>query len=328
MVFRMNKQLQNTKVTGALAVAGSAMLWGVDGILLTPQLYNLNTAFVVFVIHLFPFLLMNLFFFKQYRLLKTMSRSDLLYFTLIALFGGALGTLSIVKSLFLLHFNNLSVVVLLQKLQPVFAVLLARFILKEKIKKNFVLWAAIALIGGYFLTFGWALPDFSTDGIVTVYAALLSLLAAFSFGSSTVFSKKILGNYSFYASTFFRYGFTTVIMLVIVLLTGHLGDFSQITPRNWLFIALIGLTTGSGAIFLYYYGLRHVKASISTFLELMYPITAVALDFLVNKTVYTPVQWVAAGVMLFAIVMLNSRHSEKLSCTLLKNIVFLPNLFV
>lgn len=311
MVFRMNKQLQNTKVTGALAVAGSAMLWGVDGILLTPQLYNLNTAFVVFVIHLFPFLLMNLFFFKQYRLLKTMSRSDLLYFTLIALFGGALGTLAIVKSLFLLHFNNLSVVVLLQKLQPVFAVLLARFILKEKIKKNFVLWAAIALIGGYFLTFGWALPDFSTDGIVTVYAALLSLLAAFSFGSSTVFSKKILGNYSFYASTFFRYGFTTVIMLVIVLLTGHLGDFSQITPRNWLFIALIGLTTGSGAIFLYYYGLRHVKASISTFLELMYPITAVALDFLVNKTVYTPVQWVAAGVMLFAIVMLNSRHSEK-----------------
>ncbi len=299
----------NTKAVGALAVAGSAMLWGVDGILLTPQLYNLNTAFVVFVIHLFPFLLMNLFFFKQYRLLKTMSRSDLLYFTLIALFGGALGTLAIVKSLFLLHFNNLSVVVLLQKLQPIFAVLLARIILKERIKKNFVLWAAVALIGGYFLTFGWSLPDFNSEGIVTFYAALLSLLAAFSFGSSTVFSKKILGNYSFYASTFFRYGLTTVIMLVIVLFSGHIGDFSQITPRNWLFIALIGLTTGSGAIFLYYYGLRNVKASVSTFLELMYPITAVALDYFVNKTVYTPIQWIAAGVMLIAIMMLNHKHS-------------------
>jgi len=299
----------NTKAVGALAVAGSAMLWGVDGILLTPQLYNLNTAFVVFVIHLFPFLLMNLFFFKQYQLLKTMSRSDLLYFTLIALFGGALGTLAIVKSLFLLHFNNLSVVVLLQKLQPIFAVLLARIILKERIKKNFVLWAAVALIGGYFLTFGWSLPDFNSEGIVTFYAALLSLLAAFSFGSSTVFSKKILGNYSFYASTFFRYGLTTVIMLVIVLFSGHIGDFSQITPRNWLFIALIGLTTGSGAIFLYYYGLRNVKASVSTFLELMYPITAVALDYFVNKTVYTPIQWIAAGVMLIAIMMLNHKHS-------------------
>jgi hypothetical protein len=68
-------------------------------------------------------------------------------------------------------------------------------------------------------------------------------------------------------------------MLVIVLFSGHIGDFSQVTPRNWLFIALIGLTTGSGAIFLYYYGLRHVRASLSTFLELMYPITAVVLDY-------------------------------------------------
>lgn len=307
----MKNQPNNLRITGALAVAASATLWGVDGILLTPQLYNLNTAFVVFIIHLFPFLLMNCFFFKQYRLLKTMSRSDFLYFTLIALFGGALGTLAIVKSLFLLHFNNLSVIVLLQKLQPVFAVILARLILKERIKKHFVLWAIIALIGGYFLTFGWSLPDFSTEGITTVYAALLSLLAAFSFGSSTVFSKKILGNYSFYASTFFRYFFTTVIMLIIVLISGHIGDFTQITPRNWLFIALIGLTTGSGAIFLYYYGLRNVKASISTFLELMYPITAVVLDYFVNKTVYSPVQWTAAIVMIFAIVMLNVDRKEK-----------------
>ena len=301
----MKDNQQNTKLIGALAVALSAMLWGVDGILLTPQLYNLNTAFVVFVIHLFPFMLMNVFFFKEYRHLKTMTSSDLLYFFLIALFGGALGTLAIVKSLFLLHFNNLSVVVLLQKLQPIFAVILARIILKESIKKHFMLWACIALIAGYFLTFGWALPDFSTEGIVTFYAALLSLLAAFSFGSSTVFSKKILGSYSFVTSTFFRYGFTTLIMLVIVLFAGHIGDFSQITQRNWIFIVLIGLTTGSGAIFLYYYGLRHVKASVSTFLELMYPITAVVLDHFVNKTVYSPVQWVAAFVMLFAIVMLN-----------------------
>ena len=94
-------------------------------------------------------------------------------------------------------------------------------------------------------------------------------------------------------------------MLVIVLFSGHIGDFSQVTPRNWLFIALIGLTTGSGAIFLYYYGLRHVRASLSTFLELMYPITAVVLDYFVNGTKYSPIQWAAAFVMMFAIVMLN-----------------------
>ena len=100
-------------------------------------------------------------------------------------------------------------------------------------------------------------------------------------------------------------------MLVIVLCTGHLCDFPMVTRSNWLFIALIGLTTGSGAIFLYYYGLRHVRASLSTFLELMYPITAVVLDYFVNKTVYSPTQWVAAFVMLFAIVMLNVDAEKK-----------------
>ncbi len=308
----MTDQARKIRVKGALAVAFSAMLWGVDGILLTPQLYNLNTAFVVFLLHLFPFALMNVFFFREYRLLKTMTRSDFIYFMLVALFGGALGTLAIVKSLFLLNFNNLSVIVLLQKLQPVFAILLARMILKERIKKGFALWAVIALIAGYFMTFGWNLPDFSTNGIVTVYAALLSLLAAFSFGSSTVFSKKILGNYSFVSSTFFRYGFTTVIMLVIVLACGHIGDFALVTPRNWLFVVLIGLTTGSGAIFLYYYGLRNVKASLSTFLELLYPITAVVLDYFVNHTKYSIVQWIAASVMLFSIVMLNVNSKKTL----------------
>ncbi len=301
----MGKSERNIRIKGALAVAFSAMLWGIDGILLTPQLYNLNTSFVVFLLHLCPFVLMNCFFYREYRQLKTMTRSDLIFFLLVALFGGALGTLAIVKSLFLLNFNNLSVVVLLQKLQPIFAILLARIILKERVKKDFVLWAAVALIAGYFMTFGWNLPDFSTNGIATFYAALLSLLAAFSFGSSTVFSKKILGNYSFVTSTFFRYGFTTLIMLVIVLVGGHIGDFTQVTGRNWLFVALIGMTTGSGAIFLYYYGLRNVKASISTFLELLYPITAVVLDYFVNHTKYSVVQWIAAFVMLFAIVMLN-----------------------
>ena len=296
----MKDSNSSLRVKGALAVAFSAMLWGVDGILLTPQLYNLDTSFVVFLLHLFPFVLMNLFFFREYRHLKTMTRSDLLFFLLVALFGGALGTLAIVKSLFLLNFNNLSVIVLLQKLQPVFAILLARMILKERVKKDFALWASLALIAGYFMTFGWNLPDFSTNGITTVYAALLSLLAAFSFGSSTVFSKKILGNYSFVTSTFFRYGFTTLIMLVIVLIGGHLFDFALVTQRNWLFVVLIGLTTGSGAIFLYYYGLRNVKASISTFLELLYPITAVVLDYFVNHTKYSLVQWIAAFVSIFS----------------------------
>lgn len=59
-----------------------------------------------------------------------------MFFFLVALFGGSLGTLSIVKALFLVNFHHLTVVTLLQKLQPVFAIILARIILKEREGKD------------------------------------------------------------------------------------------------------------------------------------------------------------------------------------------------
>jgi drug/metabolite transporter (DMT)-like permease len=291
-------------ITGSLAIAFSAVLWGFDGAVLTPRLNNLDVVYVVFILHLLPFLLMNIVMPREYLHLRTMPSKDILIFALISLTGGAVGTLAIVKALFLMNFNHLSSVILLQKLQPVFAILLATTFLKEKIRPNFIYWAALAVAGGYFLTFGWALPDMKTDQ-KTIYASLLALLATFSFSSSTVLSKKILGTYNFKTSTFFRYGFTSFIMLIFMIIAGDFTQFKLTTNDNWLFIGIIGLTTGSGAILLYYYGLKKVKASLATICELMFPISAVFFDYLINKSLLSPVQWLAAIVMVFAILKLS-----------------------
>ena len=133
-------------IIGAVAVSVSAILWGLDGVVLTPRLYNLDVSYVVFILHLIPFILMNVFLFKEYRHLKTFSSSDIFILLLIALLGGAVGTLAIVKAIFLVNFKHLTIIVLLQKLQPVFAIALAAIILKEKLRKNYLLWAAIAII--------------------------------------------------------------------------------------------------------------------------------------------------------------------------------------
>ena len=296
---------QNSQVVrGTIAISISAILWGFDGVVLTPRLNNLDVIYVVFILHLFPFLLMNIFMFRQYSHLKTFVRQDYITFSLIAVFGGALGTIAIVKALFLVNFQQLSVVVLLQKLQPIFAIILAGILLKEKLKKNFVVWAFVAIVASYFLTFGFSLPDIST-GTNTVYAAFYALLAAFSFGSSTVFSKKMLINHNFLTATFYRYFFTTVIMLLMVVLTGRYSEFHETTPINWLFFMIIGITTGSGAIFVYYYGLRRVKAIIATISELLFPISAVLFDYLINGSLLSPVQLVSAAVMVYAIIRLS-----------------------
>lgn len=291
-------------VIGSVAICISASLWGLDGIALTPRLYNLNINFVVFILHALPFLLMNFFFFREYRKLKDFSSKDLLFLFLVSLAGGALGTMSIVKALFLVEFKELSVVVLLQKLQPVFAIILAAILLKERLSKNFALWAVIAIVAGYFLTFGFTLPDLNT-GEKTGMAALYSLLAAFFFGSATVLGKGVLRNLSFTTATFFRYGFTSIIMFIFVLFSGKLGEFASITPQNWQIILIISITVGSGAIFLYYYGLNKVPAMLASICELCFPLSAILFDYLFHQKILSPVQWVSVLVMLLAIVRIN-----------------------
>jgi len=176
-------KFNKTVFTGAMAICIAATLWGLDGVVLTPRLYSLDIGLVVFIFHALPFLLMNLFMYKQYKHLRNFTAGDVLVFFLLSLLGGAVGTLAIVKALFLVNFKALTIVVLLQKLQPVFAITLAALLLGEKLKRNFLLWSALAITAGYFLTFGLNLPDFGTNNN-TAMAAGFSLLAAFAFGSS------------------------------------------------------------------------------------------------------------------------------------------------
>jgi len=301
---------QRSIITGAVSICFSASLWGLDGIVLTPRLGHLDIGLVVFILHALPFLLMQIFFYREYRHLRTFTLNDMVMFFLLSLFGGAVGTMAIVKALFLVNFQHLTLIVLLQKLQPVFAITLAALILKERLKRNFILWASIAVGSGYFLTFGLHLPDLETGANAT-YAAAYSLLAAFSFGSSTVFSKKILQKFNFYTATFYRYGITALLMLVYVLVAGKLSGLLHVNQNEWLIFLLIGLTTGSGAIFLYYYGLRKVRAIVATICELFFPISAILFDYLVNHKVLSLVQWISAGIMLFAIVKLSISNNGK-----------------
>ncbi len=295
-------------IVGGLAVSIAAVLWGLDGVVLTPQLYSLDVSYVVFIFHVLPFLLMNVFLYKQYKYVPSFTVRDVLIFSAVAVFGGAIGTLAIVKALFLVNFQKLTVVILLQKLQPVFSILLAWILLKEKIDKRFIIWAVVAILAGYSLTFGFSFPERVANDHDLFGASLYAVLAAFSFGSSTVFSKMLLGKYKFGTTTFYRYGFTSIIMLVVVLVTGSWNNLFHTAPQQWGIFLIIAVTTGSGAIFLYYFGLNKIKASVATICELFFPLSAIIFDYLINKSYLTPVQWISAIVLVGAIIRLNVRR--------------------
>ena len=294
---------------GATAIILAATMWGFDGVVLTPRLYNLNVGFVVFMLHFVPFVLMNTFLFKEYKRLIKFTKADFLLLGGIAFFGGALGTLAIVKALFLVRFDHLSIIVLLQKLQPIFAIILAAVFLKEKIKRRFIFWALLAIIASYFLTFGFKKLNMSEDAPL-IQAALWALVAAFSFGSATVLGKKALTRLPYYTTNFFRFGFTTILMLIYILVIGKLGEIQNVTSTNWLFFLIIAVTTGSGAIFLFYFGLNKVKAMVSTICELFFPISAIFFDYFINGHVLSLVQWVSAIIMITAIVEISYKRKK------------------
>jgi len=285
---------------GAALICLSAALWGLDGVVLTPRLANLQVPFVVFLLHAIPFALMQPFLWRSYRRLRTMPARGWLALALVAFTGGMLGTLAIVKALFLVNFNQLSVVVLLQKLQPIFALGLAAILLGERVSARFLAAAVVALGGAYLLTFGLSAPNTAADGI-SLKAALLAIVAAAAFGAATVLGKMLLGSLDFKDATFARYGMTSAMTLVYLGIGGIGLPFATVTEANWVMILIISLTTGSGAIFLYYFGLTRVRASVATICELCLPLSAVLLDYLVNDSVLGAWQWVGAALLVGAI---------------------------
>jgi drug/metabolite transporter (DMT)-like permease len=96
-----------------------------------------------------------------------------------------------------------------------------------------------------------------------------------------------------------------MIMFLYVLVVGKLDNFNEITRSNWIIFFIIAFTTGSGAIFLYYHGLNRVKAILAIMCELFFPISTILFDYFINGNRLSLIQWISAGIMIFAIVNLN-----------------------
>lgn len=308
--MKSDKNYSSTKDSLApLFVIIAASLWGVDGIVLRPALYSLPVPLVVFVESTIVAILLSPYFIKQVPSLKTLQRKDWLAFFLVALLGGAIGTMAITKALFYVNFVNLSVVILLQKLQPVFAITLAGVFLKEKLPGQFFLWAVLAIIGAYFMTFGSNLPDFTT-GDKTTIAALFALIAALAFSSSTVLSKRALRNVSFEMGTYLRFLFSALIMLMLVVSLDDISSITEITTKQIIIFLIIAFTTGGAAIFLYYFGLKRIAASIAAICELAFPLTAVLLEYFLRGNILDAVQWMGAGVLLLSILKVSLNQNQ------------------
>lgn len=283
---------------GPLLIIIAAALWGLDGIL-RRSLYGLPPITIVFFEHLIGALLIAPFFLPKLWKEK-LSKKEWWAILFVSLFSGVLGTLWFTTALAKTNFIPFSVVFLLQKLQPIFTIGTAAIVLKERIGPKFISWALLAIGAAYFVTFPGGVVNFET-GSGTAIAALFAVGAAFAWAVSTAFSRFTLLGHSQTYVTGMRFFLTVPLALVALLLMGQGATLTAPTFDELGRLALIAVSTGMVALWIYYSGLKTTQAKVSTILELVFPLTGVLIDISLYKTYLSLPQYFAAAVLLFAV---------------------------
>lgn len=292
--------MENTSkgINGAFFIVIAAFLWGIDGII-RRTFQGIPPITIIFFEHLIGLLILLPFVWKIFFTEK-ISKKDFWLLILVATLSGLLGTVWFTTSLLKTSFISFSVVFLLQKLQPIFAITTSSIFLKEKLDSAYIKWAILAIAAAYFVTFKNGYINFATGG-ETITAALYAVGAAFAWGTSTTFSKMILTRVSHQATTVYRFLFTAIISLLVIFAFGLGGSLALPTATNYGAFILIALTSGMVGLYIYYKGLKSVPVHVSTILELFYPLVAVVIGIFLYHDTLALSQWIAGVILCFAI---------------------------
>lgn len=302
---------------GPVLVFIAAALWATDAPFRTHLTQGLASSFIVLGEHVvscfvaIPILLFN------WRNVMDLSRKEWFAVLFIGIGGSALAAILFTQSF---HYVNPSVAIVLQKVQPLIAIVLAWFLLGERMHEKFWWWATVALFGAYLVSFPNLIPQTYQGETFNpnLIGSVLALAAATLWGASTVFGKYVLRTAAFQTLTALRFVVALVFLVILNFAQQTFPGPGVLTGTDMLFIIIVAVTSGVFSLFLYYYGLQFTKASVATIAELGFPLAAVFVNAYFipgNQTFGTlfglyPGQWVGTVLLLLAMWMLSRVNRE------------------
>jgi drug/metabolite transporter (DMT)-like permease len=268
---------RNGSYLGVLLVALGAALWGTDAVLRVPLLEVMSPPAIVLSEHLVLLLYSVPAVALGWRVFLNLRSSQWIALLVIAWGGSALATLLFTAAF---AFGNPTVVILLQKTQPLFAIILAHILLQERLRWAYWPSFAVAVLGAYLISFDGLREPFEALGSAQALTAALTLGAAVLWGSSTVLGRFVLKEMPFHTLTGARLLLALPILWGIVLTQGSLGEIGTGFAAEPARVVLLALVPGLFGLLLYYRGLSGTKASYATLAEISFPASAVALNWI------------------------------------------------
>ena len=302
-----HKRVMPNRVYSPLLIALAAMLWGSD-LLLRPNALSTgwSPAWLVLGEHLLLSLLFVPVLWRERQTLSVLTRAQWGALLFVAWGGSALATWLYTKA-FTLDFSQALTVVLLQKTQPIVAILLAGLVLKERRQPLFWAWSIAAFAGAYLLIGFKSLPSL---GDIHAEQALLALGASALWGAATVAGRSLTASLSPGGLAGARFALAVPVLLLLTLVPNGAASASTHSAHfAVLFLFLIVLLPDLLGMVLYYAGLRGTSASAATLAELCYPLTALGIGIFVQHTPVTPSQGIGLALLLLAIVGLSRKPS-------------------
>jgi drug/metabolite transporter (DMT)-like permease len=288
----------------------AAMLWATDAPFRVHLTQSFPSSFIVLMEHLIDVIVVIPIIIGLLPQLKQLGAKQWLAVLVIAVGGSAAASFAFTQAF---HYVNPSVAILLQKLQPLIAIGLAASLLREQLNKHFWLWAVLALVGAYIISFPGITPRlFAGESFnPNVIGVSLALVAAILWGASTVMGRYVLEKIDFKLMTGLRFILAFVFLFVWNLGENNLRYFRLITVKDLLFFAIIAVASGVVSLFIYYRGLQFTKASVATLAELGFPLAAVLVNYIFLKDALVPMQLVGMVVLLFAVFQLGRVNAEE-----------------
>lgn len=288
---------------GFLFIIAACLLWAVDTLIRYPLLFSGPSAQrIVFTEHLLLVLFLVPFAWKSRAVFWRAQVSHLFWFFIIGGVGSAYATLAFTQAFSLI---NPSLVILLQKLQPIVVISLAHYLLGERIRLSFLFWALLALFGAFLVSSPDILPGLTNITLISQNALVgygLTLFAVVAWGSSTVFGKKLSTvGYDETQIMFGRFftGFLALIPMFFVI--GIELDFDLVINSKILAMVVI---SGLAGMWLYYMGLKRVSARVSALAEMFFPLCAVAINWIFLGKGLEPIQIMGAALLIISSTMI------------------------